>query len=174
MLIVISPAKALDFTAPERAAPVTTPEMAADIAELAVTAKKLKTGDLKRMMDLSDKLAQLNRERFQAFDPAMEDGLQAALRRELNTPAVVKGDQLVAFHAGGRLRDSGDRLPELLGYPDTERDDTLLLKLEHSAQVHLRGIDEVMVVHSGRPLPCGGCAHMPASAPPTTEAGIHP
>jgi len=78
MLIVISPAKALDFTRPEGLAPMTTPEMTADIAELAQVAKKLKAGDLKKMMDLSDKLAQLNRERFQAFDPAMEDGLQAA------------------------------------------------------------------------------------------------
>ncbi len=78
MLIVISPAKALDFTRPDAAAPMTTPQMADDIAELSVTAKKLKVSDLKKMMDLSDKLAELNRERFAAFDPAMEDGLQAA------------------------------------------------------------------------------------------------
>lgn len=78
MLIVISPAKALNFTRPDGAAPMTTPEMGEHIAELAVTAKKLKVADLKKMMDLSDNLATLNRERFQAFDPAMEDGLQAA------------------------------------------------------------------------------------------------
>ena len=78
MLIVLSPAKALNFTAPVRAAPMTTPEMAADIAELSVTAKKLTVRQLKSLMDLSDSLATLNRERFQAFDPAMEDGLQAA------------------------------------------------------------------------------------------------
>lgn len=78
MLIVISPAKAMDFTRPDIAVAATTPEMAADIAELAGTTRKLRASDLKRMMDLSDKLADLNRERFQAFDPAMEDGLQAA------------------------------------------------------------------------------------------------
>ena len=78
MLIVLSPAKALNFTAPARAAPMTTPEMAADIAELSVTAKKLTVRQLRSLMDLSDSLATLNRERFQAFDPAMEDGLQAA------------------------------------------------------------------------------------------------
>lgn len=77
MLIVISPAKALDFTRPDGAAPMTTPEMGGDIAELAKTTRKLKAIDLKKMMDLSDNLANLNRERFQAFDPAMEDGLQA-------------------------------------------------------------------------------------------------
>lgn len=79
MLIVLSPAKALDFTRPEKPLPMTTPELAQDIAELAETTKKLRIADLKRMMDLSDNLAKLNRERFQAFDPAMEDGLQAAL-----------------------------------------------------------------------------------------------
>jgi cytoplasmic iron level regulating protein YaaA (DUF328/UPF0246 family) len=78
MLIVISPAKALNFTAPAKTAPMTTPEMAADIAELSVTAKKLTVRQLKSLMDLSDSLATLNRERFQAFDPAMEEGLQAA------------------------------------------------------------------------------------------------
>jgi uncharacterized protein len=78
MLIVLSPAKALDFTRPEQSLPMTTPELAADIAELDKTTKKLRLVDLKRMMDLSDNLAKLNRERFQAFDPAMEDGLQAA------------------------------------------------------------------------------------------------
>jgi uncharacterized protein len=78
MLIVLSPAKALDFTHAPQAAPMTTPELAEDVAELAQTTKKLRVADLKRMMDLSDNLAKLNRDRFQAFDPAMEDGLQAA------------------------------------------------------------------------------------------------
>jgi hypothetical protein len=77
MLIVLSPAKALNFTAPAKPAPMTTPEMAADIAELSATAKTLTIRQLKSLMDLSDNLATLNRERFQAFDPAMEDGLQA-------------------------------------------------------------------------------------------------
>jgi cytoplasmic iron level regulating protein YaaA (DUF328/UPF0246 family) len=78
MLIVLSPAKALNFTAPAKPTLMTTPEMAADIAELSAAAKKLTVRQLKSLMDLSDNLATLNRERFQAFDPAMEDGLQAA------------------------------------------------------------------------------------------------
>ncbi len=78
MLIVLSPAKALNFAAPARPAPVTTPEMAEDIAELSTVTRKLSVRQLKSLMDLSDNLATLNRERFQAFDPAMEDGLQAA------------------------------------------------------------------------------------------------
>lgn len=78
MLIVLSPAKSLDFTAPPAAAPITAPQMADQTAELARTTRRLRVGDLKRMMALSDALAKLNRERFQAFDPESEEGLQAA------------------------------------------------------------------------------------------------
>lgn len=78
MLIVLSPAKALDFTAAPDAAPLTAPQLTERTAELVKVAKKLRAGDLKRMMDLSDALAALNRERFQAFLPDSEDGLQAA------------------------------------------------------------------------------------------------
>ncbi|HVI32468.1 peroxide stress protein YaaA [Phenylobacterium sp.] len=78
MLIVLSPAKALDFSAPPVSAPVTTPQLGSETAELSKVTKKLRAADLKRLMSLSDALAKLNRERFQAFDPASEEGLQAA------------------------------------------------------------------------------------------------
>jgi cytoplasmic iron level regulating protein YaaA (DUF328/UPF0246 family) len=78
MLIVLSPAKALDFTAPPLKAPVSAPQFAEHTAELAKVTRKLRVIDLKKMMALSDDLAKLNRERFQAFDPASEEGLQAA------------------------------------------------------------------------------------------------
>ena len=77
MLIALSPAKALDFTAPAKPAPLTAPQLAEDTAELAQVTRKLTMADLRRLMSLSDNLAKLNRERFQAFDPAAEDGLQA-------------------------------------------------------------------------------------------------
>jgi cytoplasmic iron level regulating protein YaaA (DUF328/UPF0246 family) len=79
MLMVISPAKALNFAAPERPLPLTTPTLKADIAELAQVTGKLRPRDLKRLMGISDKLAALNHERFQHFDPEVEDGLQAAI-----------------------------------------------------------------------------------------------
>ena len=78
MLIVLSPAKALDFTGAPAHAGLTTPELADQTAELAKTTRRLSVRDLKRLMALSDNLAKLNRERFQAFDPASDDGLQAA------------------------------------------------------------------------------------------------
>lgn len=77
MLIVLSPAKALDFAQPPVSAPLTAPQLTGETAELAKVARKLTAADLKRLMSLSDNLAKLNRERFQAFDPASEEGLQA-------------------------------------------------------------------------------------------------
>ncbi len=79
MLIVLSPAKSLDFTPAADGVPMTTPQLKADIAELAKVTRKLKRADLKRLMGISDKLADLNFDRFQAFDPACEDGVQAAV-----------------------------------------------------------------------------------------------
>lgn len=77
MLIVLSPAKSLDFSPPP-AAPLTLPELSDQTAEVARAAKKLSVRELKRLMSISDSLARLNRERFLAFDPESEDGLQAA------------------------------------------------------------------------------------------------
>ena len=93
MLIVLSPAKAMNFAAPEQALPMTTPEMGTDIALLSQTTRKLTVAQVKSLMSLSDNLARLNRERFQAFDPAMEEGLQAAF--------AFNGD----VYAGLRARD---------------------------------------------------------------------
>ncbi|MFI4964037.1 MAG: peroxide stress protein YaaA [Caulobacterales bacterium] len=94
MLIVLSPAKALDFTAAPPSVGMTAPQLADHTAELAKVAKKLRTIDLKRMMDLSDSLAKLNRERFQAFQPASEDGLQAAFAFNGDVYAGLKAREL--------------------------------------------------------------------------------
>ena len=94
MLIVLSPAKALDFTAGPPSAPLTLPQLADQTAELARTTRKLKAVDLKRMMSLSDSLAKLNRERFQAFDSNSEDGLQAAFAFNGDVYAGLKARDL--------------------------------------------------------------------------------
>jgi cytoplasmic iron level regulating protein YaaA (DUF328/UPF0246 family) len=79
MLFVLSPAKRLDFTPGPEGLPATRAELGADTAALARTCRQLTASDLKRLMHLSDPLAKLNRERFQAFDPKSDDGVQAAL-----------------------------------------------------------------------------------------------
>ncbi len=80
MLFLLSPAKTLDFTPAPADLPATAPELVRETAALAKIARKLGAADLKRLMGISDKLAELNVERFRAFDPkATDQGVQAAL-----------------------------------------------------------------------------------------------
>ncbi len=79
MLIVLSPAKRLDFSEPDPALPATTRRFVEDTASLAVTARRQTKADLRRLMGISEDLARLNQERFKAFDAeALDTGVQAA------------------------------------------------------------------------------------------------
>ena len=78
MLIVLSPAKRLDFTEADPALPATERRFREDTASLAKTARARTVAELRRLMNISDDLARLNRERFQAFDAESTDGVQAA------------------------------------------------------------------------------------------------
>lgn len=74
MLVVISPAKRLDWSeVPGR--DVTRPEFATDATRLATAARELSQQDVKALMKLSDPLAQLTHARFAAFsgNPPPED-----------------------------------------------------------------------------------------------------
>lgn len=79
MLVVISPAKRLDWEA--RDMTVTQPDFQEDAIRLTKTARNLTLGKLKSLMGLSDDLARLNRDRFKAFedDPDTEITRPAAL-----------------------------------------------------------------------------------------------
>ena len=66
MLIVVSPAKRLNETAP-RADDGTTPRFLDEAARLAKTARGLDAGALEKLMHISPKLAALNVDRFAAF-----------------------------------------------------------------------------------------------------------
>jgi uncharacterized protein len=81
MLILLSPAKNLDYSPSELELPQTTPRLLGDIATLSKVTRKLSRAQIGKLMHLSDNLADLNWHRFQAFDPALdgEDTLQAAL-----------------------------------------------------------------------------------------------
>lgn len=65
MLVLISPAKKLDFNGVRPDLPHTQPALLKDVEALAKVARKLKPADLKRLMGISDTLAALNHERFQ-------------------------------------------------------------------------------------------------------------
>jgi cytoplasmic iron level regulating protein YaaA (DUF328/UPF0246 family) len=94
MLVVISPAKTLDFSPAPLLLPLTTSEMKDEVVALAKVTRRLKPADLKRLMSISDALAKLNHERFQAFDPELEDGLQAILAFNGGVYAALKAREL--------------------------------------------------------------------------------
>ena len=78
MLIVLSPAKRLDFTEADPARPASERRFREDTASLARTARARTVAELRGLMSISDDLARLNRERFQAFDADSTEGVQAA------------------------------------------------------------------------------------------------
>jgi len=78
LLIVLSPAKRLDFTEADPALPASERRFQEDTASLSKTAKRQTRADLRRLMGISDDLAKLNVERFKAFDPESTEGVQAA------------------------------------------------------------------------------------------------
>jgi cytoplasmic iron level regulating protein YaaA (DUF328/UPF0246 family) len=98
MLIVLSPAKKLDFDTDwqsngHQGEKATQPAMLGDTETLIKTAKTLGSADLKAMMGLSDNLADLNVERFKAFKiPFTEANARPAID-------AFKGDVYVGLDA---------------------------------------------------------------------------
>jgi cytoplasmic iron level regulating protein YaaA (DUF328/UPF0246 family) len=79
LLIVLSPAKRLDFTEPSPDVAATRRRFVDDTATLSKTARNQTQADLRRLMGISTDLARLNQARFKAFDPeALDTGVQAA------------------------------------------------------------------------------------------------
>ena len=109
--MVISPAKSLDLT-PVEDAPATARRFVSDTAALARVTRRLKRADLARLMDISDTLADLNVQRFKAFDAKSEDGLQAAFAFN---GEVYAGLQARTLDADG-LAYAQDRLRILSGF----------------------------------------------------------
>jgi len=67
MLILLSPAKKLDFESENLRADDSVPALLKETRKLVKKAKTLKAEDLKAMMGISDNLAELNVKRFKAF-----------------------------------------------------------------------------------------------------------
>ncbi|MEZ4265305.1 MAG: peroxide stress protein YaaA [Myxococcota bacterium] len=81
MLVVISPAKKLDFSPSPPGLPATQPALEAETEILAESTRKLTTKKLEKLMSISTTLAELNRARFQemSFPTTPDNGKQAAL-----------------------------------------------------------------------------------------------
>jgi len=68
LLTLLSPAKSLDFSPVKEGLPLTEPRFEHDIEVLMNRCKKLGVGSLRKLMHLSQPLAELNRERFQEMN----------------------------------------------------------------------------------------------------------
>ncbi|HET8731039.1 MAG TPA: peroxide stress protein YaaA [Moraxellaceae bacterium] len=73
MLLILSPAKTLDYESPVPALPLTTPGFPGQSQALVGLLRDLSVQDLARLMDLSDKLAALNVARFAEWSPVFTD-----------------------------------------------------------------------------------------------------
>ena len=67
MLVLVSPAKKLDFESPIKLENTTEPVFKVKAKALGIELKKLSPPDIKKLMKLSDNLSELNFERFQNF-----------------------------------------------------------------------------------------------------------
>ncbi len=76
MLTLLSPAKKMNLDPASPDIPATLPRLTSDIQALAKVAKQQSPADLKRLMHISDSLAELNAERFKSFN--MEDKSNSA------------------------------------------------------------------------------------------------
>ncbi len=74
MIIVLSPAKRLDFEHQEITDESTIPEFLDDSAQLIEKLKKLKVNELMQLMNINEKLAEINYERYQNWDPDFSPG----------------------------------------------------------------------------------------------------
>lgn len=101
MLVVVSPAKRLDWS--ERPYRTTEPVFQAEAARLASRARQLSLTQLKSLMDLSDDLARLNRDRFRAFaDQPSSEATRPALY-------AFAGDTYQGFDAASLDEDGRTR-----------------------------------------------------------------
>ncbi|MCB9765577.1 MAG: peroxide stress protein YaaA [Alphaproteobacteria bacterium] len=119
MIVLLSPAKSLDWSPVPLELPTTEPRLPQDTAVLMRRCKRLKPRDLSDLMDISDDLAELNHGRFQemtealdperdrpaalAFNGAVYQGLDA---RSLDADALAWAQDHVAILSGlyGLLR----------------------------------------------------------------------
>lgn len=80
MLVVVSPAKNLDFESPVPTPDYTQPALLEQAAELVDTCRELSPADLASLMSISDKLATLNANRFAEWStPFTQDNARQAL-----------------------------------------------------------------------------------------------
>ena len=95
MIAVLSPAKTLDYDPQTRTSKCSEPEFLSDSSELIADLRKLSPTDLTKLMGISEKLAELNHERYQSWElPFTESNAKQAL-------LAFKGDVYTGFDLDG-------------------------------------------------------------------------
>lgn len=74
MIIVLSPAKTLDYETDPQTTTFTEPQMLDDASALIEVLKKKSNSDIKSLMSISDKLVELNVERYKSFETPFSTG----------------------------------------------------------------------------------------------------
>jgi cytoplasmic iron level regulating protein YaaA (DUF328/UPF0246 family) len=97
MLLVISPAKTLDYSHPEYSAH-TQPEFTSEVKDLVGVLRKKSTAQISKLMHLSEALATLNAERYQTFMDTFspDNSKQALLAFKGEVYAKMEADQFTA------------------------------------------------------------------------------
>lgn len=93
MLMVISPAKTLDFDSPQPALPSTLPQFRAEASELVAGLRALPPARIAALMQISPDLAALNHARFQAF------GTRPPARLTRQAVLAFRGDVYLGMRA---------------------------------------------------------------------------
>ncbi|MEE2525239.1 peroxide stress protein YaaA [Hyphobacterium sp. HN65] len=135
MLVLLSPAKLMNFD--DVASPMPTqPELLDRTATLSKTTRNLTKTKIQQMMGLSDDLAQLNYERFKAFDPENRHGKPAALTFAGDVYRGLKAEELEA----NDLEWAQDHLRILSGLYGVLRplDQIQPYRLEMGTKIHTR------------------------------------
>jgi cytoplasmic iron level regulating protein YaaA (DUF328/UPF0246 family) len=93
MIVLLSPSKTLDFDKNSNEVPFTQPQFMTETKQLVSIMKKKKVDDLRSLMDVSEKIATLNVQRYREFDPefSLENSKQAVL--------AFKGDVYTGLQA---------------------------------------------------------------------------
>ena len=97
MLLVISPAKTLDYSHPEYSAH-TQPEFTSEVKDLVGVLRKKSPAQISKLMQLSEALATLNAERYQTFMDTFspDNSKQALLAFKGEVYAKMEADQFTA------------------------------------------------------------------------------
>jgi cytoplasmic iron level regulating protein YaaA (DUF328/UPF0246 family) len=97
MLLIISPAKTLDYSHPEYSAH-TQPEFTSEVKDLVGVLRKKSPAQISKLMHLSEALATLNAERYQTFTDTFspDNSKQALLAFKGEVYAKMEADQFTA------------------------------------------------------------------------------